>query len=384
MTTPALRAVKESRRGRRVTLLASPQGAAVAELIPEVDKTIVYEAPWMKSSPERHDSRDDYLLAAQLNQGSFDAAIIFTVYSQNPLPAALICYLANIPLRLAHCRENPYQLLTDWIPDEAERDSGRHEVRRQLDLVAQVGYAAKDERLGISFPTGTSQRVLKRAAKLGLNPSAPWVVMHPGASAPSRRYPADSYGKAARLLIEEKNVQVVLTGSQGEIELAKQVQKGSGGRAISLAGQLDMAELAALLQAAPVVISNNTGPAHLAAAVGTPVVDLYALTNPQHTPWMVPSRVLNKDVPCKYCYKSICPEGHHLCLRGVTPRQVVKAACELLPGSTPAARLKRGAVRPASILSTNAKAAKPKTGKTRRGTALPGKITSSPTKEVNP
>src|SRR5207302_7487370 len=88
--------------------------------------------------------------------------------------------------------------------------------------------------------------------------------------------------------------------------------------------------LGALIALAPLLISNNTGPVHVAAAVGTPVVDLYALTNPQHTPWAVPSRVLSYDVPCKYCYKSVCPEGHHDCLRRVTPDAVVEAACELL------------------------------------------------------
>ncbi|MEX2599096.1 MAG: glycosyltransferase family 9 protein, partial [Dehalococcoidia bacterium] len=63
----------------------------------------------------------------------------------------------------------------------------------------------------------------------------------------------------------------------------------------------------------------------IAAAVGTPVVDLYALTNPQHTPWQVPNRTLFHDVPCKNCYKSICPEGHHHCLRLVPPEAIVDA-----------------------------------------------------------
>ena len=87
---------------------------------------------------------------------------------------------------------------------------------------------------------------------------------------------------------------------------------------------------AAVLARASLLVSNNTGAVHVAAAVGTPVVDLYALTNPQHTPWHVPHRVLFHDVPCKYCYKSVCPEGHHNCLRLVEPDRVVDAAAELL------------------------------------------------------
>jgi ADP-heptose:LPS heptosyltransferase len=104
-------------------------------------------------------------------------------------------------------------------------------------------------------------------------------------------------------------------------------------------GVLDVPALAAVLARASLLISNNTGTVHVAAAVGTPVVDLYALTNPQHTPWQVPHRVLFHDVPCKYCYKSICPEGHHHCLRLVEPDEVLQAVAELLdraPASMPA------------------------------------------------
>src|SRR5256885_14547893 len=101
----------------------------------------------------------------------------------------------------------------------------------------------------------------------------------------------------------------------------------------SVAGSLDLAELAALLARSDLLVANNTGPVHLAAAVGTPVVALYALTNPQHTPWMVPSRVLSHEVPCRNCYKSVCPEGHHDCLRRVPPGDVVRAAVELMDGS---------------------------------------------------
>jgi ADP-heptose:LPS heptosyltransferase len=113
------------------------------------------------------------------------------------------------------------------------------------------------------------------------------------------------------------------------------IRAAAGVSSHSLAGQLSLDELAALLAAAPLLIANNTGPVHLAAAVGTPVVDLYALTNPQHTPWQVPHRVLSHDVPCRYCYKSVCPAGHHDCLRLVDPQEVVTAALTLLQEARP-------------------------------------------------
>jgi ADP-heptose:LPS heptosyltransferase len=101
----------------------------------------------------------------------------------------------------------------------------------------------------------------------------------------------------------------------------------------SLAGELDLGKLAALISLSPLLIANNTGPAHIAAAVGTPIVDLYALTNPQHTPWQVPNRVLYHMVPCLNCYQSVCPQGHHDCLAKVEPERVVEAVIELLHGA---------------------------------------------------
>jgi lipopolysaccharide heptosyltransferase II len=256
--------------------------------------------------------------------------VIFTVYSQSPLPAALMCYLADIPLRLAHCRENPYQLLTHWVPDPEPHQRLRHEARRHLDLVRTIGCQTRDERIPLTIPEDARQSVKRMLQDLGLRDSRKWVVIHPGASAPSRRYPPESIAKVARCLVKNSGLQVLFTGSRDEVGLVEEVRHDMKAPSLSLAGTLNLAHLAALLSYAPVLISNNTGPVHVAAAVGTPVVDLYALTNPQHTPWGVPHRVLYHDVPCKFCYKSICLEGHHNCLRLVTPESVVNAVLELL------------------------------------------------------
>lgn len=327
MTTPAIRALKESHPGRRITLLTSSAGAATASLVPEVDEVIVYDAPWLKATAPRADSRPEYEMALQLCHLQFDAAVIFTVYSQNPLPSAFLCYLADIPLRLAHCHENPYQLLTDWVKDP-EPEIMRHEVRRQLDLVATVGCQTKDERMSLHVSETANRRVRELLRERGID-QRPWIIIHPGATAPSRRYPPEGFAEVAERLVLD-GIQVVFTGTEPERALVEGIQAAMAVGSSSLVGCLNLSELAALIAIAPILIANNTGPVHIAAAVGTPVVDLYALTNPQHTPWGVPHRVLFHDVACKYCYKSICPEGHHHCLRLVTPESIVNAACELL------------------------------------------------------
>ncbi|RIL01796.1 MAG: glycosyl transferase, partial [Proteobacteria bacterium] len=155
------------------------------------------------------------------------------------------------------------------------------------------------------------------------------------ACAPSRRYPEPMYAAAARALAA-RGWQVVLLGGAGEERAsAERIARAARAPLFSLAGETSFAELVAAIALAPLLVANNSGPAHVAAAVGTPVVDLYALTNPQHTPWQVPSRVLAHDVPCRGCAKSVCPESHHLCLRGIHPQQVVDAVESLWTETAP-------------------------------------------------
>jgi len=182
----------------------------------------------------------------------------------------------------------------------------------------------------LELPSGARMPVLARLKRLGVDPGSAWVVIHPGATAPSRRYPPERFALAARRLVLDVGMQVILTGSAVERTEVEQIQTAMGVHSFSLAGELDLGELAALLAVTPLLIANNTGPVHVAAAVGTPVVDLYALTNSQHTPWAVPNRVLNHDVPCKYCYKSVCPEGHQNCLALVPSEALVEAVWSLL------------------------------------------------------
>jgi lipopolysaccharide heptosyltransferase II len=333
MTTPAIRALKESQPGCRITLLTSPAGAAAAALLPEIDECWIYEAPWMKATHRRSGGGVDRDIIQRLRSARFDGAVIFNVFSQNPLPAAMLCYLADIPLRLSHCRENPYQLLTHWVCDPEGSHATRHEVRRQLDLVARIGAFPRDEKLSLHIGEPARERATAVLRARGIDPTGRWVAIHPGASAPSRRYAPERFAEVAQKLVSEFGLPVVFTGDKSERSLVESIRRMVEGPVISLAGELSLEELAALIERAPVLIANNTGPVHIAAAAGTPVVVLYALTNPQHTPWKVPSRVLNHDVPCQSCYKSVCPEGHHHCLDLVDPADVVLSAVELLAQS---------------------------------------------------
>lgn len=332
MTTPALHALREAEPGRHLTLLTSSVGAALAPFLRDVDDVIAYDAPWNGFTPEVAPGFD-LSLVRRLADAGFDAAVIFTVYSQSPLPAAMLCHLASIPRRLAHCRENPYQLLTEWVCESEPHDGVRHEAERQLQLVAKVGAVTADTRMRFDVGTRARRALTRRLMARGIRPHGPWFVIHPGASAASRRYPPERFGEVAKRLARLASWPILLTGGSDERGLIREVIAAAGAAACvrlhDLSGQLDIGELGALIERAAVLIANNSGPVHLASALGTPVVDLYALTNPQHTPWQTEQRVLFRDVECRWCYRSVCPKGHHACLLGVPASEVAAAALEL-------------------------------------------------------
>lgn len=328
MTTPALAAIRASQPQASLSMLCSPSGAEAAERSGLVDQVIPFRAPWMKhAEPDALSACADRLKA-----GGFDAAVIFTTCTQSALPAAMLCLMAGISLRLAHSREQPYHLLTDWVRETDDIQTGpRHEVARQLALVAQVGWHPPHDRLRFELDELDEVRARSRLRALGLADGTPYVVMHPGASAPSRRYPAERFGLVADQLWHRRAVRTVFTGSPAEAGLVAQARHVMRAPSLNLCGELSLGELGGVLSEAALLVSNNTGPVHLATALDTPVVDLYALTNPQHTPWKARARVLSHDVPCRNCLQSSCPQGSPTCLTGV-PHETVLAAClALLP-----------------------------------------------------
>ena len=293
MSTPAIRALKES-FGSKITVLTSSMAAAIAQLIPEIDELMVYDLPWVKAK-ETVPPGVLSDIVEEIRERRFDAAVVFTVYSQNPLPTVMLAYLAGIPLRLAYCRENPYELLTHWLPDLEPYTVIKHQVRRDLDLVRLVGAETLNENLSLCVAGQEWDILRQKLLQAGIDPAKPWIIFHPGVSEPKREFPADKWIEAGKEL--SKDYQLLITGGAGERALAEQLGTGIGQKAFSLAGELRLKEFILLVSKAPLIVSVNTGTIHIAAACGTPVIVLYALTNPQHSPWKVPGKVLTFDVP---------------------------------------------------------------------------------------
>jgi ADP-heptose:LPS heptosyltransferase len=316
---PAIRALAHG--ASRVTLLCGPRGRAAAALLPGVDELIVWHAPWIDPEPRPVEPADVDALVARLAALRLDAAVIFGSFHQSPLPTALVLRMAGVPFVAATSVDYPGSLL-----DVRHRiDDDVHEVERALDLAAAAGFP---------LPPGDDAALrVQRAASPPLHvPAGGYVVVHPGASVPARAWAPERHAELVDDLVVAGRG-VVVTGAHDEAALTARVAGLPRAAVTDLGGRTTLAQLAAVLAAARCVVVGNTGPAHLAAAVGTPVVSLFAPTVPavRWRPWQVPHELLYVEVPCAGCRARECPVPGHPCLGDVAVADAVGAVERLAP-----------------------------------------------------
>ncbi|MEV6651460.1 glycosyltransferase family 9 protein [Streptomyces sp. NPDC051219] len=316
---PAVRAVAA---GSSYTgLLCGPSGVQAARLLPGVDKVLMYDAPWVGLEPapvSRGDTRD---LLATLSADRFDRALVLVSYHQSPLPVALLLKLAGVGWTAADSEDYPGTLLDL----RHHRLPHRHEAQAALDLARAAGFAlppGDDGALRICPPPDTAH----------LTGPGPYVVLHPGAAAPARAWSVRRAARAAAALSAAGH-RLVITGSRTEKDLTAAV---AGNHALDLGGATDLHQLAGVLAGARVAVVGNTGPAHLAAAVGTPVACLFAPVVPAERwgPYGVPHVLLgDQDAPCAGSRARRCPVPGHPCLDGVGNADVIAAVAALDRGT---------------------------------------------------
>ncbi|GHO80969.1 hypothetical protein KSD_87400 [Ktedonobacter sp. SOSP1-85] len=209
LMTPAFHAVKESLPQARLTLLTSPVGAQIGRLDPDIDEVMVYEAPWVDPWQKLpHDSQREQAMIALLRERHFDGAIIFTSFRQSALPAAYMCYLADIPLRAAASIDGPGSLLTTR---HKHPEHIVHEVERALNLVGALGMRASERNLVLQVPPEAQSEAESWLAQQAFADQRPLVVVHPGCTMPARTYPWEMYVEVINLLVEQLSARVVVT-----------------------------------------------------------------------------------------------------------------------------------------------------------------------------
>ncbi|MEW2141675.1 HAD-IIIA family hydrolase [Micromonospora vinacea] len=313
VTGPAIRAVAAG--AERVVLLCGPRGRAAANLLPGVDEIIEHSLPWIDPTPGPVDSEAMWSLTARLGAVGADQAVVFTSFHQSALPLALLLRMAGIDRIAAISEDYPGSLL-----DIRHRvPVGVPEPERALSLAAAAGHRLPDG----DEPVLRLRRdaVPQRPADLG-DPG--YVVLHPGSAASSRACPPEVATRIVGALIDAGH-RVLVTGGPDERAVTARVAAAGG---TDLGGRTDLAGLAAIVADARAVVVGNTGPAHLAAAAGVPVVSLFAPTVPfgQWGPYRVPTvRLGDAAAPCRDTRAASCPVPGHPCLSGVDPDEVVDA-----------------------------------------------------------
>ena len=323
---PAVRAVAAS--AQKVTMLVGRGRSAVARLLPGVDDVLEFEAPWIVPDPGPVDPDAVGALVATLRGAEIDAALVITSFHQSPLPLALLLRLAGVGWVGAISEDYPGSLL-DLRHRLPEVPADVPESERALSLARAAGF---------DLPGPATLAVRRPLPDVrALVGEEPYVVYHPGADAPARR-PGAEQSRALVAALVQAGHRVVVTGSDGEAGLTAHVAEGL---ALDLAGAVDLAGLAAVLDGADVVVAPNTGPAHLAAAVGTPVVSLFAPVVPAErwAPYGVPVvRLGDPDAACRLTRARHCPVPGHPCLDGIAAADVVAAVTELSARTRPQAQ----------------------------------------------
>jgi len=331
---PAIRAVANG--ADRVTVLAGPQGADAARLLPGVDDVIVWTCPWIVN-PAPEVSRDDLdAVVDEVRRAGIDGAVILTSFHQSALPTALALRLAGVRRIAAVSVDYPGSLLDVRLPDPGDAA----EPVRMLEIAEGAGYrlpAGDDGRLAVRRP------LPKAEIQAGLGSGAAFVVVHPGTSAPARAYPPARWAAVIDRLADD-GWQVAVTGSASERPLTAAiigaVDAARRGSVHDLAGRLTLGQLARVLDEADVTVIANTGPAHLSAAVGTPVVSLFApvVSAVRWAPYGVPVELLgDQQAACRDTRWTACRIAGHPCLSSVTPDEIADAVRSLCPTKASAA-----------------------------------------------
>jgi len=317
LSGPAIRAAAAGWRGEttEVTVLCGPAGAQAAALLPGVDHMIVWHCPWIAADPRAVCPADVRELVDRL--AGYDLAVILTSAHQSCLPLALVLRLAGAKVIAGISTDHPGSLLDVRLRPDLDFTGDAPEPQRALTVANAVGLRLPDGDDG-------ALRVRTPPDVSAVTGPGDYVVLHPGATVPARRWPAERCAEAVRALTDAGH-RVLVTGGPSEKDLTEEVAGDTG---VDLGGATDFAGLAGVLAGADVVIVGNTGPAHLAAAVGTPVVSLFSPVVPavRWAPYRVPTVLLgDQTAPCRSTRARDCPVPGHPCLTSVTATEVVAA-----------------------------------------------------------
>ncbi|MBI3317938.1 MAG: lipopolysaccharide heptosyltransferase II [Candidatus Omnitrophica bacterium] len=325
LSTPVIRVLRGVFPEAYLGMMVRPENRELVEGNPDLNAVLLYDKEGREKS-----WLGTLRFALELKKHRFETAVI--LHSTNR--AILVTRLAGIRWRVGYARRLPW-LLTGSYP-YLKREGDRHEVEYNLALLRLMGLPM-EEGIPLTKQPLFVPRNPKQEEKVdaflhahGVKEIAPLVLLHPGASCPSKRWPADRFAAVADRLIESRGAQVVVVTGPQEVFFGEEVIRLMKHPALRALGTLSLGELACLLGRAKCLISNDSGPVHLACAVGTPVAAVFGrwgggLSPKRWGPTGEKSIVLHHDVGCRPCLAHRCTIGF-VCLQAVSVEEVLAAA----------------------------------------------------------
>jgi heptosyltransferase-2/heptosyltransferase-3 len=340
--TPALRRLRSALPDVEVTALVGPWARPILGRNSDVDALLTWDIPFFNRRPKAS-ALEPYVsavrLARVLRAGSFDAALIMR---HDFWWGALVAQLAGIPHRLGYAIPEVAPFLSDARPYSK---GPLHEVERNLDLVGAY--------VGERRPTGPADRLVyplspeevaeasAALAEQGVREGDPIVAIHPGAGAALKLWTPERFGAVANALARRVGARVVLTGGPAEVDLVAAVASHCDTQPVRILGKTSLGAVAAIYRRARIVVGCDSGPLHIAVAVGAPTVHLYGpIDDRLFGPWGDPERhaVVRIDLPCAPCHRlDYCslPDRSRACLLRIQPDLVLAAAERVLAATEP-------------------------------------------------
>ncbi len=329
-TLPAVLELRRRFPEASLAVLTRPGIAPFWELVPGVEEIIPF--PFRGGL---RDLRGKLSLARRLRRREFDLAVVFP----RSFESAFWIFLSGVPERWGYREEGRSLLLT-----RGARAPGGYRHTHRIDYYYRLlpGTDPDSPAPLACLELAAGLRLDARARlerEFGSVRGGPLIGLHPRAShGPAKCWPLEHFGRLARRLGEELGARVLLFGTPVESELNARVAASGGGRTRDMTGKTGLKELAGLLALCDVAVGNDTGPIHLAAAMGTPVVALFGSSDPEATaPRGRKVRVIYRNLPCSPCLRQVCPRDT-ACLADISPGEVFDHVRELLdrtrvPGS---------------------------------------------------
>jgi heptosyltransferase II len=320
MNTPALCAIRQSFPEARITLLVTPLVAQLFSPHDWVDEVMIYDRKGRHKG-----AAGRFRIAGELRARRFDLAILL----QNAIDAALITRLAGIPRRMGTRTDGRGFLLTHGFKQKT-LDSRLHHVDYYLEMLKNFGITAPEKRQLLCLAETERDAARERLRMAGINPGDFLIGINPGAAYGSaKRWYPERFAAAGAELARQWGAKLLVFGGPGEVAIAGDIERALEGNCLNLAGALNVRELMALIARCDFFISNDSGPMHIAAAFGVPLVAIFGSTDHRTTyPFSGNSVVVRQETDCAPCLKRECPTDHR-CMKGVSADDVVAAAVKL-------------------------------------------------------